>query len=80
VQRYRVVELVTRDGSAYRLQRGRDLLATFHFQEAAVHTAISMARVSQAMGDDVLVTLERSDGTLKVIEAALGKRFVARTA
>lgn len=70
---YTIIEDVLAEGRTFRLEINGRPISTFGSEAAALSTARSLAQLDRTSGhSDVLVTIERPDGTVQLLEAMVG--------
>lgn len=70
---YTINEESGTQGHAYRLEVNGRVVSTFSSEAAALATARSLAHLDRTSGHaDVLVTIQRGDGSVELLEAMTG--------
>ena len=75
---YRITELDDTIPPRFRLTACSRLVSFFTSLDAAANTARLLGSCDHQHGDDVVVTVHRADGTVKVLETMMGDAIAFR--
>ena len=69
---YRITELDDNSPNPFRLTANGRAIARFSSTDAATNTARVLAVCDHVQGEDVLVTIHRANGDIRVLETMMG--------
>ena len=72
---YRITELEVDHPSRFRLTTNGRPIASFTTSDAAANTARVLAVCDHVQGEDVVVTVHRANGDVRVLETMMGAPF-----